>query len=145
MNGYLWLKALHLLAIIAWFAGLFYLPRLFVYHADTTDTQGYDRFCVMERRLFYGIMTPSAVLTLLAGLGLFHTGGRAYYLQQPWFHWKLLLVCLLFVFHILCGYYLHRFVQHKNKHRALFYRWFNEVPLLPLMGILILVVVKPAI
>ena len=143
MNLYLWLKALHLLVVIAWFAGLFYLPRLFVYHSETTDAIGYERFCTMERRLFYGIMTPNALLTLIVGIGVYHAGGAAYYHQQSWFWLKVFFVALLIVYHLYCGMILYRFKKHQNTRTATFYRWFNEFPLFPLIAILILVVVKP--
>lgn len=139
---YLWLKAFHVIAVICWFAGLFYLPRLFVYHAMSEDRTSHERFCVMERKLYRGIMTPSMIATLLLGggmialnPGLFASGG--------WLHAKLTLVLLLVFYHFGCGSLLKRFALERNTHGHIFYRWFNEVPVLMLLGIVILVVVKP--
>jgi protoporphyrinogen IX oxidase len=137
---YLWIKALHVFFVVAWYAGLFYLPRLFVYHAATTDAMGDARFKVMERRL-YVLMTLAAVLA--AGLGiallLLETG----LLRQGWLQAKLALVAALVVYHICCGRLLSAFRDGRNAHGALWYRWFNELPTLALLGIVVLVVVKP--
>lgn len=139
---YLWIKALHIVAIVCWFAGLFYLPRLFVYHAMSEDAPSRERFKVMERKLYRGIMMPSMVATLLFGTGmialnpaLFSTGG--------WLHAKLALVVLLIGYHHLCGAQLKRFARDENTRSHVFYRWFNEFPVLLLLAIVILVVVKP--
>lgn len=140
----LWLKGFHIIAMVAWFAGIFYLPRLFVYHSNlekedrTTDAL----FATMERRLFWGIMTPSAVITVLLGLGLMHTMGYTHYLPL-WFVLKLALVALLIIFHCYCGFQLKRFQRGTNTHSALFYRWINELPVFLLIGIVLLVVLKP--
>ncbi|MBA1273413.1 protoporphyrinogen oxidase HemJ [Stutzerimonas azotifigens] len=139
---YLWIKALHIVAIVCWFAGLFYLPRLFVYHAASDDTVSKERFCVMERKLYRGIMLPSMIATLVFGIALvslnpalFSTGG--------WLHAKLTLVLLLIGYHHMCGAQLKRFARGENTRTHVFYRWFNEVPVLFLLAIVILVVVKP--
>lgn len=138
----LWIKTWHILFMVAWFAGLFYLPRLFVYHALCEDEAGNQRFKIMERKLFYGIMTPSALLTLLFGLGLLSYGGLAY-LSSGWLQVKLAMVTLLVIYHGYCGYLLHRFKHNRNTHSHRYYRWFNEIPVLLLTVILIMVVVKP--
>lgn len=139
---YLWLKALHIVAIVCWFAGLFYLPRLFVYHAMSEDQLSRERFQTMERKLYRGIMMPSMIATLLFGIGmiamnpgLFATGG--------WLHAKLALVIVLIGYHHLCGAQLKRFARDQNNRSHVFYRWFNEFPVLLLLAIVILVVVKP--
>jgi len=139
----LWIQSLHIIAIVAWFAGLFYLPRLFVYHADSMDdTRGKERFKIMERRLYYGIMLPAAFATVFFGILLF-CAAPTYYLHAHWFHVKLLLLILLIGFHIYCGALCTAFKQDKNKHSSLFYRILNEIPTLFLASIVILTVVKP--
>lgn len=138
----LWLKALHLIAVVCWFAGLFYLPRLFVYHARTEDTPGRERFKIMERKLYRGIMWPSLILTAVFGgwmLGM----NWGYYHTQGWLHAKLALVALLIIYHLLCGHYLKAFLQDRNRKSHVFFRIFNELPVLALVAIVILVVVKP--
>lgn len=138
---YLWVKALHIIAMVCWFAGLFYLPRLFVYHAQSEDTLSRERFCVMERKLYRGIMLPSMVLTLACGIGLLYlTPG---WLQMGWLHAKLTLVVLLVGYHHMCGAQLKRFARGENARGHVFYRWFNEIPVLFLLAIVALVVVKP--
>lgn len=136
------IKALHLIAMVAWFAGLFYLPRLFVYHADAKDNISLERFNVMERRLFYAIMYPAAVLTTVFG-GLLITYNPHYYLQVGWMQAKLALVGVLWAYHFICGYFVRQFVGNKNVRSSRFYRVFNEVPTLLLIGIVFLVVMKP--
>jgi putative membrane protein len=132
-------KALHIVFMVTWFAGLFYLPRIFVYHAMTTDRQGIERFKVMERKLYFGIMTPGAVLTLVFGvwlwLGWDYRGG--------WLHAKLALVALLVGYHLWCGKLLSEFRQDRNRHTHVWYRWFNEAPVILLLAIVLLVVLKP--
>jgi len=139
---YLWLKALHIIAMVCWFAGLFYLPRLFVYHAMSEDQASRDRFCIMERKLYRGIMLPSLLATVILGIamlalnpGLFATGG--------WMHAKLTLVVLLIGYHHMCSAQLKRFARGETPHGHVYYRWFNEVPVLFLLAIVILVVVRP--
>lgn len=137
-----WILAFHIIAVICWFAGLFYLPRLFVYHAETTDRISLDRFKIMERRLYRGIMTPSAVLTVFFGLWLLHYN-HSYYLHAPWMLAKLFLVLLLIIYHGFCGYYLKQFKLENNQRSHKFYRFFNEIPTLLLIAIVLLVVVQP--
>ena len=136
---YLWLKSLHIIFMVTWFAGLFYLPRLFVYHALSDDTISRERFKVMERKLFYVIMTPGAVLTLIFGLWL--------WLSQDfsglWLVIKLGLVLILVIYHIYCGMLLVDFKHDRNRHGHVFYRWFNEFPILLLVAVVLLVVFKP--
>ncbi|WP_271410413.1 protoporphyrinogen oxidase HemJ [Pseudomonas sp. Q1-7] len=138
---YLWLKALHIIAVICWFAGLFYLPRLFVYHAMAEDESSRERFKVMERKLYRGIMGPSMVATLVFGLWMLYLNPA--WLSQGWLHAKLTLVVLLIGYHHACGGLLKRFARGENRRGHVFYRWFNEVPVLFLIAIVILVVIKP--
>lgn len=137
----LWLKAFHIIAMVAWFAGLFYLPRLFVYHAQATDAVSITRFKIMERRLYYAITWPAAVLTTVLGLLLLMLS--PYYLKAGWMHVKLTLVVLLWVYHLGCGHFLKQFSQDKNGRDAKFYRYYNEAPTLLLIAIVIMVVVRP--
>jgi len=139
---FLWLKAFHLIAMVSWFAGLFYLPRLFVYHAMSTDAVSHERFCVMERKLYRGIMLPSMLATLVFGIWLI-TLNPSYYFSQGWMHAKLTLVVLLIGYHHVCGAQLKRFARGDNARSHVFYRWFNEVPVLFLLAIVILVIVRP--
>ena len=138
----LWIKAFHIIAMVAWFAGLFYLPRLFVYHCESSDLPSIVRFKVMERRLYYGITWPAAILTTIFGVGLLSTNW-SYYMQTSWLHTKLMLVVLLWWFHLGCGHYLKQFKHDRNTKTTIFYRVFNEIPTLLLITIVILVVVKP--
>lgn len=138
----LFVKALHIIALVAWFAGLFYLPRLFVYHADADDDISLARFKVMERRLYYGIMWPAALMTTILGIVLMSYNFN-YYLHAGWMHAKLGLVLLLWMYHFYCGHYRHAFYKGTCTKNALFFRMFNELPTLLLIGIVILVVVKP--
>jgi putative membrane protein len=138
----LWLKAFHIIAVVTWFAALFYLPRLFVYHAIAEDQISKDRFKIMERKLYRGIMTPSMIVVL--GLGFWMiTLNAGYYLSQGWMQAKLALVALLVGYHFMCGSLLKKFVQDINDKGHVFYRLFNELPVLFLIAIIILVVVKP--
>lgn len=142
-EGYmLWIEAFHIISVITWFAALFYLPRLFVYHSMSKDKLSTERFKVMERKLYKGIMMPSFVLVSVLGLWM-AIDGWAYYSTQHWLHVKLLLVMLLIAYHFYCGYLVGVFKADKNTHSDVFYRWFNEFPALILVGIVILVVVKP--
>ena len=135
----LWIKSLHIVFVVTWFAGLFYLPRLFVYHAMTTDEAGQIRFKTMERKLFIGIMTPSAILALAFGVWLW----LGYGFSGGWLHAKLFLVLVLIVYHIWCGKILLDFKHDKNTKTHIWYRWFNELPVVILLLSTILVVVKP--
>jgi protoporphyrinogen IX oxidase len=138
----LWLKALHVIAVVCWFAGLFYLPRLFVYHAQTEDQPGRERFKIMERKLYRGIMWPSLVLTVVFGAAMLGQNWD-YYRTQGWLHAKLTLVLLLIVYHLFCGRYLRAFAEDRNTKSHVFFRVFNELPVLALIAIVILVVVRP--
>ena len=139
---YLWLKPLHIIAMVCWFAGLFYLPRLFVYHAMSEDAPSRERFCIMERKLYRGIMMPSMIATLVFGIWLISLN-PGYYFSQGWLHAKLTLVVLLIGYHHVCGAQLKRFARGENARSHVFYRWFNEVPVLFLLAIVILVIVRP--
>jgi putative membrane protein len=135
----LWVKAFHIIAVVTWFAALFYLPRLFVYHAMSEDAVSIERFKVMERKLYRGIMTPSAMLAVALGLWLWLGFGFA----GGWLHAKLALVTVLLIYHVYCGKLLRDFRDDRNRHGHVFYRWFNEFPVLILVAVVILVVVKP--
>lgn len=135
------LKAFHIIAMVAWFAGLFYLPRLFVYHAETQDQISLDRFKIMERRLYYAITWPAAVLTTVFGIWLV-TYNSHYYLNARWMHAKLTLVILLWVYHLICGHFVKAFSRNHNTRGHRFYRIFNELPTVLLIGIVMLVVIR---
>lgn len=139
----LWVKAFHLIFVVTWFAALFYLPRLFVYHAMSEDKISIERFKVMERKLYRGIMTPSLVLVLTMGVWLMSYYSWSQLAQMHWLHAKLTLVFGLFVYHFWCGRILKQFAEDKNTHSHVYYRWFNELPVLVLVGVIILAVVKP--
>ncbi len=136
----LWLKAFHVVAMVTWFAGLFYLPRLFVYHADALDAPGRERFLIMERRLF-ALMTIGAGATILLGIALIVAAPA--YLRMHWLHAKLGLVALLILYHGACYKFKNDFAQDRNRHSSRWYRAFNEVPSLLLIGIVVLAIVKP--
>ena len=131
-------KTLHIIFMVTWFAGLFYLPRLYVYHAQAEDQISKDRFKIMERKLFWGIMTPGAVLTVLFGVLLIEYHGMSYWLKM-----KILLVFVLAVYHVWCGVLLEKFKTDSNSHSHVWYRIFNEVPVIFLVLIVALVVYKP--
>jgi len=139
----LWLKALHLIFMVTWFAGLFYLPRLYVYHAQSEDTVSKERFKVMERKLFYGIMTPGMIITFIFGFWMLIDYAWAMYASMGWIHAKLALLLGLVVYHYYCYRFLNDFKSDTNQRSHIFYRWFNEVPVLFLVLIIILAVVKP--
>jgi putative membrane protein len=139
----LWVVALHVIFVVTLFAAVFYLPRLFVYHALCTEPSQSEQYKIMERRLFRGILVPSAVLVGLSGFWLLYGFGWA---QQPhimWLHIKLILVLGLYIYMGVCWKYLHDFKHDKNKHSHVFYRWFNEIPSVLLIIIVILAIVKP--
>ena len=136
----LWVKALHIVFMVTWFAGLFYLPRLFVYHAMAEDRVSIERFKVMERKLYWGIMTPGAVLTLVFGLWLWLAWFRG---AGGWLHAKLALVALLVAYHVWCGALLRAFAAGRNRRSHVWLRWFNEVPVVILVATVLLVVLKP--
>ena len=135
----LWVKAFHIVFVASWFAGLFYLPRLFVYHAQSDDRASQERFKVMERKLYYGIMAPGAVLTIVSGLWLW----LGYGFSGGWLHAKLALVAVLVAYHLWCGKLLIDFKHDRNAKSHVWFRWFNEFPVLILFAVVILVVVKP--
>jgi putative membrane protein len=138
---YLWIKAFHIIAVVTWFAGLFYLPRLFVYHAQSKDDVSKERFKVMERKLYRGIMLPSMIIAI--GLGIWLVMLAPAWLTQGWMHVKLALVIALVAYHFTCAAMLKRFATDNNTRSHVFYRWFNEAPVLVLVTVVILVVVKP--
>ncbi len=138
----LWIKAFHIIFLVTWFAGLFYLPRLFVYHADATDSISVERFKLMERRLLT-MTNIGGALTLIFGLWLLLSYALQAYQGQGWLHAKLALVAALFVYHHLCGRYVRAFREDRNQHTSRYFRLFNEVPSVLLITIVILVVVKP--
>ncbi|PAV27503.1 putative membrane protein [Tamilnaduibacter salinus] len=138
----LWVKAFHVIAMVCWFAGLFYLPRLFVYHSGATDTASVERFKIMERKLYRGITTPSMVATVLLGIWLISYHPSAYF-SQGWLHVKLVLVAILLAYHFYCGYLVRVFRDDANRRGHIFYRWFNEFPVLILTAVVILAIVKP--
>ena len=138
----LWLKALHVVFVVTWFAGLFYLPRLFIYHVRATDALGIERFCVMERRLFV-IMSIGAVLA--ASLGIAMIIAVPAYLSLPWLRVKLALVALLIGYHLWCHRLMLALRHGRAVHSPRWFAWFNEVPSVLLIAIVILAVVKPAL
>lgn len=138
---YLWLKAFHIIAVVCWFAGLFYLPRLFVYHAQSNDSISQERFSIMERKLYRGIMHPSLIATLLLGLSMLYINPAL--LKAGWMHIKLTLLIVLIMYHFSLGVIYQRFAQGLNKKSHVFYRWFNELPVLFLVAIVLLAILKP--
>ncbi len=139
----LWLKALHLIAMVTWFAGLFYLPRLYVYHAMSDDDIGNERFKVMERKLFYGITTPGMVATFIFGIWMLLDYAWGMYGSSGWLHVKLFLLALMVVYHYFCWLWLEDFKHDRNQRSHVFYRWMNEIPTVFLLAIIILATVKP--
>ncbi len=138
----LWLKAFHIIAITCWFAGLFYLPRLFVYHAMAEDKASIDQFKIMERKLYRGITYPSMLATVILGLWLLSLNW-SYYASQGWLHAKLALVAILIIYHHICGSYVKKFAADLCQRSHRYFRWFNEFPVLILLGAVILAVVRP--
>ncbi len=136
----LWVKSLHIIFMVTWFAGLFYLPRLFVYHAQADDRASIERFKLMERRLYRGIMTPGAVLTIVFGVWLWLGWFRG---SCSWLHAKIALVALLVGYHVWCGRLLRDFAAERNAKSQVWLRWFNEFPTLVLVATVFLVVFKP--
>jgi protoporphyrinogen IX oxidase len=135
----LWVKWLHIVFMVTWFAGLLYLPRLFVYHAMAEDRPSRERFKVMERKLYWGIMTPGGVLTIAFGLWLW----LGWFGGAGWLYAKVTLAALLVVYHVWCGKLLADFAAERNARSHLWYRWFNEAPILVLFAAVFLVVFKP--
>ncbi|MDG2018984.1 MAG: protoporphyrinogen oxidase HemJ [Porticoccaceae bacterium] len=139
---YQWVLAFHLMAVICWFAALFYLPRLFVYHAMAEDAVSIERFKLMERKLYRGIANPSMIATVILGLWLVYLNPQAY-LSQGWFHLKALLVIVLIGYHHLCLAHMKRLANDSSDKTHIYFRIFNEVPVLFMVAIVLLVIVKP--
>lgn len=140
----LWIKAFHIIAVVCWFSGIFYLPRLFVYHAMSEDQVSKDRFVIMERKLFWGITTPSAVVAIALGSWLLFANS-SYFMAWWWMHVKLVLVALTVVYHYYCWWYMQKLREDSNRRTHVFFRIFNELPVFMLVGIVILIVVKPTL
>ena len=138
----LWSKAFHIFFMVSWFAGLFYLPRLFVYHAMADDQATRDQLKVMERKL-YRFVTPMMWLTVGLGLWMLYEYAWAAWSSMLWLHLKITLVILLVIYHFYCGHLVRRFATDSNHHSHVWYRWFNEVPVLILLPVVVLTVVKP--
>lgn len=138
----LWIKAFHIIAVVTWFAALFYLPRLFVYHSMSEDETSRERFKIMERKLYRGIATPSMVVVILLGAWMSHLNW-AWYSQTGWYWCKLILVAILMGYHHACAIYMRQLKEDRCRKSHVFFRWFNEFPVLLLVGIILLVVVKP--
>ena len=139
---YLSLKALHIAFMVTWFAGLFYLPRLFIYHAEASDPVSLERFGVMERRLFI-IMTIGAILTAIFGFLLLWSNSAL--LQQGWFQAKSVLLTLMIVYHVRCWHWIRRLAAGTSLDNTRWLRWFNEIPVIFLLVIVLLAVLKPAL
>jgi putative membrane protein len=137
----LWLKAFHIIFVVCWFAGLFYLPRIFVYYAASEHRVVRAQLAVMARRL-YRFVTPFMIIAIVLGLAMIATNPD-YYLQAKWMWVKLGGVAFLFVYHLQCGRYVYAINNNLNKRGHVFYRFFNEVPVLFLFGIVLLAILKP--
>ena len=137
-----WIKAAHVISMVTWFAAIFYLPRLFVYHAMSEDKISQDRFVIMERKLYRGIMVPSMIATWAFGLWMVYLGWEVYK-TQGWLHLKIVLVILLSAYNGACGFYRKKLIDNPQYKSHVFWRWFNEVPVFVLIFIVILVIVKP--
>ncbi|MDA1372590.1 MAG: CopD family protein [Proteobacteria bacterium] len=140
----LWVKAFHIIFVVCWFSGLFYLPRLFVYHAMSDDQISQDRFVIMERKLFWGITTPSAIATIFFG-GWLLIANWSYFMAWWWMHVKLGLVSLLVAHHVYCWWYMIMLRKDAKVKTHGFFRVFNELPVFMLVGAVILIVVKPTL
>jgi len=136
----LWIKAFHIISMVTWFAGLFYLPRLFVYHADCHDQTGHERFLVMERKLL-DIMSVGALLTIILGIWL--VARWHWPLTESWLQVKLVLVGGLILYHRQCEKLVKQFRLGENRHSGTYYRWFNEIPAVLLVAIILLAVIRP--
>lgn len=144
ISNILWFKALHVIFMVAWFAGIFYLPRLFVNHAETNSTEVSEQLKGMEKRLLY-FVTPFGILTVLFGLILIYSYGYAWFAAAKWLHIKLTLVILLLIYHGYCFKLVNTFQQDKNTRSGKFYRLFNEIPVFALFAVIILAYVKPTV
>ena len=138
---YLWIKAFHIIAVVCWFAALFYLPRLFVYHSMSSDIESIERFKIMERKLYRGIANPSMMVSVALGFAL--VGLIPEYMSMLWMQLKLAFVVALVAYHILCKKHLRELAEDRCKKSHVYFRWFNEVPVIMLVAIVILVVVRP--
>lgn len=138
----LWIKAFHIIFMVSWFAGVFYLPRLFVHHAQVSDAATSERLKIMERKLFFFVL-PWAVLTIALGVWMLVDYAWEAYSHAGWLHAKLLLVAVLAAYYVYCGKLMLDFRHDRNRRSHVFYRWFNEISVLLLVAIVILVVVKP--
>lgn len=139
----LWLKAFHVFFMVAWFSGIFYLPRLFVNHAETGSTDVSARLKGMEKRLLY-FVTPFAILTIVLGLSLIYNYGYQWFKVSIWLHIKITLVIVLVIYHIYCFKLVRDFQQDNNKKSPRFYRIFNEIPVLILLSAVLLAYLKPS-
>lgn len=138
----LWIKAFHIISVVTWFSALFYLPRLFVYHTTSEDQPSRERFKIMERKLYRGIATPSMIATLIFGAWLSYLSWD-YYSQTGWYWCKLALVAVLMAYHHVCLIYLRQLRDDRCTRSHVFFRWFNEFPVILLVSVVILVVVRP--
>ena len=138
----LWFKAVHVIFMVTWFAGLFYLPRLFVYHAMSDDEISINRFKIMEHKLYWGITTPGAIITIVLGFYLLQNN-LDFYVSEFWMQLKLFFILLLVIYHIWCGAILNSFKNNTNKYSHKWFRWFNEIPVVFLIIIIYLVTLKP--
>ena len=141
----LWVKGFHIIAVVSWFAALFYLPRLFVYHCQANaegDSQGGERFKIMERKLYYAIMTPSMITALILGIWMLVDRWDPYFKGAAWMHIKLTLVLLLIGYHHVCGRYLKAFARNENTKSERFFRVFNEIPVFILIAVVLLATLK---
>ena len=138
----LWVKAFHIIFMVTWFAALFYLPRLYVYHASTEDSISLERFKIMERKLFWGIATPGAIITIILGFWLIALMDFLI-LSSLWLQLKIALVALLVIYHIWCGKLMIDFKNDQNVHSHKWYRVFNELPVFALIAIILLVELQP--
>ena len=143
-ESFLWFKAWHVISVICWFAALFYLPRLFVHHAMSEDTISHERFAIMERKLYRGIMMPSMIATWFFGLLMLVPNWDAYK-TMGWMHVKLTLVILLTIYHFICGYYRQKILHNAHYKSHVFWRWFNEAPTIVMVFVVCLVIVKPVL
>lgn len=142
MAYFAYFKALHIISLVCWFAGIFYLPRLFVYHAMSDDQVSQERFALMERKLYRGIMNPAMMATWLFGLCMLLPNWSVYK-TQGWLHVKLSLVICLTLYHVSCGRFRLKLIENPTYKSHVFWRWFNEIPVLILISVVFLVVVKP--
>lgn len=138
----IYIKTLHLIFMVTWFGGLFYLPRLYVYHAMSSDAVSLARFKVMESKLYYGITYPGGVFTTLFGSWILYLEPET--LTKSWMQLKLVFLFALWCYHLLCGHYLKEFKHDNNNKTHVFYRWFNEFPVIVLVAVMLLAKVKPS-